>query len=128
MSEKTKTTITPDVRLAAFGLFTIARQHEVSSIKLHRALNRMLGRDENYQERLSDLLWGFTDGEVSAAEFDEALKCEGITVEPDPLAEEASGMIKALTEATEASTDPIFDDAADIIRKLLAELAARPRT
>ena len=59
--------------------------------------------------------------DVSAAKFDEALQLEGISVEPDPVADEAAAMIKALTEATEAATDPIFDDAAAVIRKLLHE-------
>lgn len=34
-------------------------------------------------------------------------------------------MVKALSEATEAKTDPIFDDAADVIRKLVAALSER---
>lgn len=70
-------TITPDDRLKALALFTVAKQHAHQSQLFYDALKNHLGCDDSGQ--FSDLLWA-TDGLSSVADFDEALKLEGFEV------------------------------------------------
>ena len=69
--------ITENERLAAIGLFTMARTHNNKAVEYERALLEMLGIEHG--SHVSDVIW-MMDGTINIQEFDDALKREGVKV------------------------------------------------
>lgn len=120
----TQTTIDRDTYLRAFALFTTAcdlsRQYNV----LREQLARVLGLpDRTELGWIDEAMW---DEDGSASEFDKALEKDGFIVIDDTLIEAARSMVATLERANEAKDDPIFGDAADLIRQLAARPARSP--
>lgn len=81
MADGFKSKITRDEYLRALALFTVAHEHYVQSGTFGEALNRIvMATPQKYPGgQIDDLIYG--EGRASVADFDEALKREGIEVE-----------------------------------------------
>jgi hypothetical protein len=68
-----KKIITPDTRLKAFALFSMAHDHYAKAAEFETALAEMLGYTDNYSGCISDEM-------VNGGNFERALKNEGFEV------------------------------------------------
>jgi hypothetical protein len=113
------TTITRGTYFTALGLFTVAHEQIAKADACIAELEKLLGVPES--DRLSS---HFADEAYSrgAASLDEALKRADYVVSETGfnLQQKATAMADALERSDEAKTDPIFNDAAAVIRELAA--------
>lgn len=70
---ETNKTITPDQRLKAFALFTMAANHYAKALEFESAVAELLGYDETYSGCISDEM-------IAGGDFDRGLKKEGFVV------------------------------------------------
>lgn len=70
--------ITPDERLQAFALYTMANQHYVKVRDYERAIARIFGDSEEYNDQVSDAIYANDPG--SPYDFEDVLKNAGIAV------------------------------------------------
>lgn len=112
-----KRTITPAIYQQALAIVTMASGLIARADEFEWELSRLLGYPDRYMGHISDVLGS---GRIDLATFDRALDLEGLVVAPDPVIDAGKTMIEALDASDEAR--PIFNDAAETIRRLLAEI------
>jgi hypothetical protein len=71
------TIITPQQRLEAFALYTLALQHYAKVREFERGIARALDHDEEFVDHVSDAIYGGND-----STFDEILENAGYIVRP----------------------------------------------
>lgn len=71
--------ISKDESLKLLGMFTLASEHYAKVREFEFAINRALGREDNYQDAIADALYS-NNGSSSAHDFFTALKKEGIAI------------------------------------------------
>lgn len=109
-------TITEDVYRQVMALCMLGNSYSLKADECNTAVMKLLGTEDG--SHFSDGI--YTREALTIEAFDEDVKLEKFIVGPNSLIEDAKHMAASLRAAEEGKDDPIFDDAARVIERLVS--------